>query len=474
MNLTGPGHAVILSGAYGNANGIICNNWYDIDRHRGVYCVADSTVSLVGVRGNGVSPANFIGSTFGDELRLASGFRSKVISISNKDRAAILLGGKFANAAFWEQDSLFVTSSYYAPSLPAWAAQFNDQGEFTRYFGKWWRQDLPESAFNALDRDDAPYEADEDGFGKTFPHHITGEDTTRITSSYYHALIRSPYGAKVLAEFAKAAVHGEQLGQRGVTDLLCISFSSTDYVGHAFGPHSREILEITVAIDSILSDLLRYLDNVAGPGKYVVALTSDHGVAPIPEYIKAHVPRADVGRISSDSVAAVERALTKTFGPPPGGRRWVEAVADRYLYLDQSTLIQKKLDAARVARVAADVLVKVAPLTAAFTRAELQSPSPTSLLAQYSSRSYYPQRSGDILVVPKPFYFGGSEPTGTTHGEPYDYSSHVPLLIMGPGIHPGAYTGESSPADLAPTLSVLFGVEFPAGREGRVLSEALK
>lgn len=474
-NLTGPGHAVILSGAYGNQNGIIANSWYDLQTRSTVYCVDDKSVTMVGAPGKGRSPANFIGATYGDELRLHNGFRSKVISVSHKDRAAILLGGKLANGVYWMSDSLFVTSTYYDSTLPPWVRAFNASGKLNSYFGREWKQRLPEAAFAGTDVDDAPYEHPDPGFGRTFPHPITGNDGARITPSYYSALATSPFGSECLAAFAKAAVRGEHLGTRGVTDLLCVSFSSPDYVGHAFGPHSREAMEMAVATDGIVADFLGFLDAAFGKGNYIVALTSDHAVSPVPEYILAHVPNADAGRVSPDSIASrCEGALTARFGAPPAGQKWIARSVDRNIYFDPKTLAAANVSADAAAQTVVPALCSLRGVAAAFTRAQLAEGSSPSVLLQKAARSFHPLRSGDLFLVMKPHYFEGRGSEGTSHGEPYDYSAHVPLLLMGPGIRVGTYAGEMSPADLGPTLSALTGVEFPAGREGRVLNEALR
>jgi len=473
INLTGPGHAVILSGAYGNQNGIIANNWIDVQSRASVYCVEDKDVALLGASGAGRSPANFIGTTYGDELRLASGFRSKVIAISHKDRAAILLGGKMANAAFWMADSSFVTSSYYTATLPAWVREFNSSGLVNSYFGRMWTRRLPEAAFNGLDVDDAPYESGGNGLGRTFPHPITGGNPDHRTPSYYHALMTSPFADEILASFAKAAVRAEQLGERGVTDLLCISFSANDYVGHSFGPHSREVLEMSVATDSIIADFLGFLDERFGAGNCLVALTSDHGIAPMPEYIRAHHPGAETGRVPPDSITGrCEWALSARFGSPSAP--WIERSVDHNIHLRRATLGSKQVSPEDAARVAGDALLGLRGVAAVYTREHMESATGYSVLDLKVAHSYHPLRSGDLFYVLKPYYFEGTGGEGTTHGEPYDYSAHVPLILMGRGLKPGAYAGEASPADLGPTLAAITGVEFPAGREGRVLIEALR
>jgi predicted AlkP superfamily pyrophosphatase or phosphodiesterase len=473
--LTGPGHAAIMSGTYGHVNGIIANTWYDRARHAPVYCVDDPSAPLVGTTGAGKSPWRFIGTSYGDELRLATGFRAKVITVSDKDRAAVLTGGKLANGAYWMSDSLFVTSSYYMAALPPWAREFNAGGSVNAYFGRTWNLRLPPAALQEADEDDVVYEDGGNGLGRTFPHRITGTDPKRITPSFYTALIESPFGNEVLVSFAKAAMRAEQLGKRGVTDLLVVSFSATDYVGHAFGPHSREVMDLAVAADSAIADLLRFLDTELGAGTYVAALSSDHGVAPIPEYILRHHPGADAGRVPSDSIAArCESALRSRWGVPANGLRWIEKVVNGNIYLRGAVLQEFHTDPQPAARVAAEALMRLGGIAAAYPREDLEAAAGLRPLLENMQRSYHPLRSGDLMYALKPEYLEGTERMGTSHGQPYEYDQHVPLIIMGPGIKPGSYAGRVSPIDLAPTLSVLTGTEFPAQCEGRVLTEALK
>ncbi len=471
--ITGPGHTVILSGTYGDMNGIVMNNWFDRTTHRTEYCVDDESVSILGAQGHGRSPRNLLQFTYGDMLRLHSGFASRVVSLSNKDRAAILLGGRLPTEAFWMADSVFVSSTYYMTALPEWVRQFNASRPFNRYFGSVWKQTLPDSAFRFLDRDDAPYETDHDGLGRTFPHRITGNDRTKITHSFYSAVLSSPYGAIALTELAKRAVTAEHLGQRGATDLLCLSYSSTDYVGHAFGPQSHEVLEMTVAIDRTIGDLFSFIDSTIGLQNCLIALSSDHGVCPIPEYVMAHQAGVDAGRVSTDTLeAACESALGTAFGPAEPNARWIASITDHNIYLDYSQLQRANVDKAKAAALVVRTLTALRGVARAWNLDApidpLGGPMNDRVL-----RSYYPARSGDVFYILRPFFLEG-EAHGTGHGDPYEYNTHVPLLLMGPSVRPGTYNADASPADLAPTLSALTGVEFPTGREGRVLSEAIR
>ncbi len=473
-NTTGPGHATILSGSYAEQNGIIANTWYDITAKQDVGCVRDKSTTLVGAEGVGSSPINFIGSTVGDELRISSNFQSKVISVSLKDRSAILLGGKLANGAYWMVDSSFVTSTYYTNPLPVWVSAFNTTGIINSYFGKKWERILPDEAYSGLDNDDAPYEDGGDGLGRTFPHTINGDNPSKITRSYYYALHRSPFGDEILSSFAKEAVKNERLGKDDHTDLLCIGLSATDEVGHAFGPHSQEILDMCVHTDQLLADLFGFLEIEVGLHNCTIVLTADHGITPIPEYILAHVPKTDAGRVKHTKVIDFcNAALTKTYGRLKNGS-WIKRSINGNIYFDRDALFEKKLSVDAAAQVLADSLATMKEIAAAVAGIDLVN-RPLSLpIEQKMRRSFYALRSGDVIHALKPFYIEDDGTVGTDHGEPYDCDAHVPLIIIGDGVRSGTYATDASPADIAPTLAIVLGVEFPAGCEGRVLTEALK
>jgi predicted AlkP superfamily pyrophosphatase or phosphodiesterase len=380
-----------------------------------------------------------------------------------------------ANGAFWFLDSSFVTSSYYMNSLPSWAQKFNASGVAISYFGKTWQRTLPDSAYAMMDVDDAPYEVAFSTFGRSFPHPICGDSKTTLTPSYYRAMLTSPFGEDLLSQFGKAAIEGEHLGENSSPDLLCISFSSTDYVGHEFGPHSQEILEMAVQTDRVLGDFLKYLDMRVGLKNTVVVLTSDHGVTPIPEYIRSRYPSADVGRLSRSKLSAwCTSALEGTFGTPANEQQWITQLMDGNIYLNQDVIRAKNLYPDRVADVLADSLMNLHEIALALSRKSIQSSLRASELEAKMKRSFHPKRSGDVLFVLKPFFYFDNSSEGAEHGNPYEHDAHVPLIFMGEGIRTGTYATEASPADIGPTLSALLGIEFPAGREGRVLVEGLK
>jgi predicted AlkP superfamily pyrophosphatase or phosphodiesterase len=474
FNTTGPGHAAIASGSYSDRNGIIANNWFDINSKHDQYCVGDGSVTLVSAAGEGLSPKNLVVSTFGDQLRAHSRFRSKVISLSNKDRAAILLGGKRPNGAFWMIDSAYVTSTYYTTRLPGWVRTFNESGIINSYFNRLWQRALPQHEYAMMDRDDAPYEGDANGLGKTFPHRIAGTDTTRITQSYYWALLSSPFSSEVLESLAKAAIRGERLGGRGTTDMLCVSFSATDFVGHTFGPDSQEILDMFVRTDRILADLLAFINRDVGLNNCVIVVTSDHGVTPIPERLLARDPHATAGRIDNRTLLEYSsRSLTRAFGSLQKAPAWIDRITGNNVYIDRDALSEKHVLMDSVSRILAESLKIIPQIAVVLTRNEILRAGAGSSIGQMMKRSFYPARSGDVVFVLKPHYIEASGTTGTSHSEPYDDDAHVPLVFVGHGFRKGTFVSEASPVDITPTLAKLLGIPFPAGREGRVLEEAL-
>ena len=449
--ITGPGHAVISTGTYGHRNGIVGNAWYDRSARRNLYCVEDAQTRLLGVPGTGRSPVNLTTGTFGDQLRMAGAFHPRVISVAGKDRAAILMGGKLANAAYWMEDSLFTTSTYYLEQLPEWVRAFNAAGRINAVFGQVWDRVLPEEAYSDLGNDDQPFEDAGKGLGRTFPKKITGTDSSKITGSFYDALLTSPFGNELVLEFAKEAIRAEQLGQRDVTDLLCISLSSNDYVGHSYGPHSHEVMDMTLRTDRQLADFFTYLGETLGFDNCLIALTSDHGVAPVPELLQAKNPRAGAQRVDGAAAKqAAGEALTKAFGAPPKGMTWVEAMSGGNIYLHYGALQAKKVAVDAAARVVAAALNEIPTVAGAYAGADLRSQAEENTLADLLARSYQPARSGDVVFAYQPYTFEGSGGTGSTHGSPYAYDRHIPVILAGPGIRKGLYNDAASSADIVP------------------------
>jgi len=473
---TGPGHALILSGSYGHVNGIIGNRWFNPASSRVESMFFDANAQLFAwqavPKDDDTSPRNFIGTNVSDQLLLSNNFKSRAIGISLKDRAAIMLAGKLGKAYWFHEGVGGITSStYYMTELPTWVKAFNNRKIPDSYFGKTWTKLLPESAYSISHRDDFAHETDFKSLGKTFPHMLT-DKSGKPTADYYEGFTATPFANDYQLELARVALEQEQLGTDDYPDILGISITSTDIAGHAYGPDSQEVQDLIVRTDRQLAGFFAYLNRRVGAGQWSVVLTADHGAAPMPEHMSSL--GIEAGRIKKKQLTdAVEAALTARYG----AGKWILAMEDPGITLNRAFIAEKKLDAAEVQRVAGEATLGVQGISGYFTRAQFQSGQlPPNRWAAHFEKSFYGERSGDILLVTKPFYFWGKygeADTGSTHGSPYEYDTHVPLIFAGPGVRPGSYHFNADMTDLAPTLSALLGISAPAASEGRRLFEIL-
>ncbi len=445
--VTAVGHSIILSGAEPALSGIVGNAWYSREEHRVVTSVCDDQALITGRPGkqepegktkdctdeSPASPNRLLVDTVGDELRMASD-QSRVIGISLKPRSAILLSGHMATGAYWfDESGVFVSSSVYGADVPAWVKGFNKDAPASQYAGKEW-------------------------MGIKFG---SGE-------SLYKAIPASPWGNELVENFAEAAVDGEQLGKRGVTDLLTISFSSNDYVGHRVGPDDPAVRDMAMRTDHDLDRFFHFLSaRGLGPNDVLVVLSADHGVAPVPE--KDQERRMPGGRMSpADLDKPIEDALASRFG---AGDWLIRKAHENVLYLNLDLIRTKNLDRAEVDRVAAEAASSIPHVFRVYTREQLAGGLPGGPIPQAMVKGFFPQRSGDLFVLLDPYWIFSR--SGTTHGTPFNYDTHVPVIFMGSGIRPGRYNGNISVADIAPTLSTILGIQMPAGAEGRTLAEII-
>jgi arylsulfatase A-like enzyme len=461
VTTTAPGHATLATGADPARHGIVGNSWTDRARGERVYCAWDPDREIY-------SPIQLRLPTLGDRLR-ERWPRSKVYAASGKDRAAVLLAGRRGHGAFWFDDGEWVTSDYYAPrGAPAWLAAFNGRDEPRRLLGELW-EPLPVApeAAAAAGVIPADYGAFDAGLPRAF-----GGFSPAADGGFSAAFEVSPFLDQQLAELARSLVEAEDLGADEWPDLLALSFSALDLVGHAYGPHSPEVLDVVLRLDRVLGELLDFLDREVGEDAVVVALSSDHGVAPLPELAGAlGVPGRRAGR---DDVVCLQRANLEL------GRRYGEGVdwLDRYLYLDAEALAEHRLDRAEVAEAAAGLLERCPGVARAWTWAELGSAqdaeaggSATAGAGSYRDayrRSFDPERSPDLLLEVRP-YFVPVTTSAATHGSPHPYDTHVPLILAGPGVPAGEVAGRAHTSDLAPTLAVLLGLPPAAGLDGESL-----
>ncbi len=473
--VTGAGHASLSTGCMPEKHGIIENNWYDRTVAKSVYCATTDTAIRVPLhpletklnRGSG-SPERLLVPTFTDVFKEHTQGKAKVICLSIKDRGAVLLGGHKPDAVYWFDESVgqFITSSYYRDQLHPWVDEFNHANRVDQWFGQDWvryRKDIDYVRYSGPD--DVSEEGTGYKQGRTFPHPMNG-GLTKPGKGFYAAVGNSPFGNELLLELAKKAIVAERLGKRDESDFLSISFSSNDYVGHCWGPNSQEVLDITLRTDRMLSELFQYLDEQVGKGKYLVVLSSDHGVCPLPE-IARQQGHADAGRISMLALAKAANAqLRALFGGPANGS-WIISANSSDFYLNRGFIQSRGLDLAEVQSELAQFLKKQPKILAAFTASELQSDhganqDPLFLKVKHS---FHKERSGDVMMVSQPYCFASTLMTGTTHGTPHPYDTHVPLMFFGTNIKPQYRKDLVSPLVAPVVLAEALGMPFPTATE---------
>ncbi len=464
---TAPGHASIYTGTTPSMHGIVGNEWFHRTLKKEVYCTDDESVaSLVpGTEKEGkMSPRNLQASTITDELKLSTNFKGKVIGISIKDRGAILPAGHFADWAFWYcKTGEFISSSFYGKSMPSWVNDFNNEKHYLPYLNKGWDLLKPLSAYNESLTDDNPYEGKLYKQAPHFPYNLK----EMLDSNDAGVLRVTPFGNDVLADFAMKAIENENLGKDNVTDFLALSFSSTDYVGHTFGSRSIEIQDTYLRLDLTIANFLNYLDKTVGKDNYLVFLTADHACAENVTHLKDN--KYQVNNINSKAVESDLKAFSKTtFG--------MDALLkyDNYnLFLDKEAIKSKELELAAVEQAFKDFLYTKDYVKKVYTEAEILAGSSSDQLLPYVAKGYDPMQNGEIYFVYKPGYVEYSA-TGTTHGSPYTYDTHVPCLFYGWHIPKGESHDKKVITQIAPTLSQLLKITFPNGTESNVLTELFK
>lgn len=476
---TGPGHSILLTGATPYLSGIVGNEWFDRDLGRTRYCVEDPESPLVGptTKKDGISPATLRVSTVGDELKMATGGQAKVWGIALKDRAAVLMAGHLADGVLWFDDETgaWISSRYYRKdgTLPPWVDAWNATKKIDAFYGRFWTPSAPKAAFARIWTPKNEFVNAGFGLGSTFGdqgHPITG-GIAKPGKEFYRAFTTTPDANDYVFDSALELIGREGLGADSTPDLLVINLSSNDYIGHAFGPDSPEVLDVTYRTDRSLS---HFFNAVAirvpgGLANVTFVLSADHGVAPITGETQRSGFFAGV-YVETVLQKLAEDALDAAFGPAD----WVQALVEENLYLNLETLKAKEVDSAKAEEVAAAALRTASGIYAAYTRSQaLRGQLPQTELGLRVARSFHPRRSGEVVLVPEP-YWVPNRLNGTTHGSPYSYDTSVPLLLQGWGIHPGRYTQKVSTLDIAPTLSYLLGILNPSGCEGHVLSRAVE
>jgi len=471
---TCPGHATISTGAFPASQGMVANAWWDRDAQQMVTCTSDPNVKNVAYAGGeakgGDSAWRMKLPAFAEELKFQCGGGTRVVTFSLKARAAITLAGNKADAATWAEGNAWVTSSVYG-AVP-FVEEFVKKHPATGDYGKTWALSLPAS--NYLYGESATGAGAPTGWTTSFPHALRGKDGGGTPDpAFLEQWGTSPFADTYLTKMAESAVDALGLGQGASTDYLGISYSTTDYVGHRFGPRSWEIQDTLVRLDKDLGELFAYLDQKVGRGKYVVALTGDHGVAPIP---------ADMQKTGFDagvlSLPELKDRIEKALEPFSYGKPAVARIAGNELYFAPGIYDKLKADPAAM-KAAVDAASSMPGVAAVFRAEELgNGTTPIAPTRRAVVLSYMPGRSGDLYILQQPYWLtdssaeGSKRYAGTGHGTPYFYDQRVPILLMGFGIKPGEYFEAATPADVAPTLGALTGVTL-ASRDGRVLGEAL-
>jgi predicted AlkP superfamily pyrophosphatase or phosphodiesterase len=476
---TGPGHSVVMSGAPLSRTGIVANDWITTQGAR-MYCVGDAETQVVGApavrRFGSSSPRNMEAGTVGDELRLATNGAAKVVGIAVKDRAAILLSGRNPDAAVWfdSASGKWVTSTWYTTgTLPGFAQGVNEAKIADRWLGKKWDLLLPGEAYSRSHASGAARGTQKAaGLGGGFPKAL-GDQPDK---DYYARVTFSPFGNEMTFEVAKAAVRDERLGHDAAPDILALNFSSVDLAGHSYGPNSPEMQDMILRTDQQVADFLGFLakELPGGLDAALIVVTSDHGVAPIPEWA-SDFARLDAGRtLFTRFYDEASSAVARRF-PDKDTRNLVTGFAEPYLYFNQPLLETLGIDRVAAQEAVADAYRRLDGVHAVYPRWQVERGQlPPSRIAAMIANGFHPERSGDVFVLMKPFWYASSSPAGTTHGSGYNYDTHVPILFAGRGVRPGTYIARADVKDIAPTISFLLGVKPPSSSEGRILGEMLR
>jgi predicted AlkP superfamily pyrophosphatase or phosphodiesterase len=464
---TGPGHSVILTGRHPSHSGIVGNDWYDPYLEKPVNVVEDPVHRPVEGTGRNASPVNLIGFTVGDLLK-ASVPGSRVVAVSLKDRSAILMGGRRADAAYWYETGggNFITSTYYMPEAP-WLRIWNARRLADRYAGRLWTRLIADPAVYEQYAGNDAIEGEWDRKDTVFPHRVRNRPPA---VGFYDDLRRTPFGDELTLDMALGALDAHSLGRDASTDVFAIGFASTDVVGHTYGPDSHETMDQLLHLDRLLGTLFDEIETRIGLANTVVVLTADHGAASLIE--NARVLHPEARRAPTDALQKpVREALEQRF-PGTGSLIVYSPVPD--FYLNEALIRERGLNRDDVERTAIDALMATGLVANVYTHAMLRAASASNdpFLPLFLNGFYEP-RSPHLTVLLKPHVYVSNLPGGTGHGTAYDYDRHVPVMFMGPGIVPGFYDAPAGPEDIAPTLGLILGLEFPPEHDARVLTEML-
>ena len=467
---TGPGHASVYTGTTPAHHGIVNNNWHSRLLKRSVYCAEDTAVQAVGgsLRAGRISPANLYASTITDELKLFTQQKGKVVAMSIKDRGSALPGGHLSDGSYWydSQTGNFMTSTYYMKELPEWVKAFNNKKLADKYLNETWETQLPIDSYSESGDDNSPYER---GFrGKdtpTLPYNLA---ELRSQNGNFGMLSSTPWGNTILNDLAIAAISGESLGTDDITDFLAISFSSTDYIGHNFGPLSKEIQDTYVRLDRELARLFESLDIAVGKGNYTVFLSADHAVAENSQRM------SDLGfRVKNFDRIGFSDYIKARVAQQYGEGDWMEVAGGYDLFLNHDLIEEKRMNLYEMQLYVAQEAMKYEGVYLAMTATDLVRNEYTDGMRSLIQETYHPKESGDVRLVLDPAWQNGGA-KGTGHGNPWTYDTHIPIMFYGKGIQKGQSVRKIEVTDIAATISMLMEMRLPNASIGNPVYEALR
>jgi predicted AlkP superfamily pyrophosphatase or phosphodiesterase len=466
---TGPGHACVYTGTTPSVNGIIANDWYDKKTGKNMYCAQDNSVNGVGTTASEGkrSPLNLLTTTITDELRISTNMKSKVIGIALKDRSAIMPAGHIANAAYWFDGTVgsFISSTYYMKELPMWVQDFNKKELPKKYLSQPWNTLLPIDQYTESMADDNKYEGLLKGESKpVFPHDLPN---LMAANNGLWLIKNTPFGNSFTKDFAIEVIKNENMGKSGATDFLAISFSSPDYIGHTWGGNSVEQEDDYLRLDKDIAELLKYLDSQLGKENVLVFLTADHAAPEVPAYLmdlKIPAGYVDEGKMNADLKGYLKYKYGDTL---------VLSMSNQQIFLNHKVIEEKNLGLQQVQEVVAAFMQKMEGVSEVLTATTMNNTSFSEGVRYFMQNGYHANRSGDVLVNYLPSWVDYHR-TGTTHGSPYSYDTHVPLIFYGWNIPHGSSADQVYVTDIAATLAMMLNIQFPNGCTGKPITVLVK
>lgn len=475
---TGVSHATIGSGRLPRQHGIINNEWFlDPEAAKEQHVAFDKEAKSVGLAEGETAPAYspryLIGPALGDQLKLADK-RSRVFSVSLKHRAAIMIAGQNPDGVFWwDRDSgKFLTSSWYSDKLPPYVAEYTQARVTDQYVGKVWDKALPEAAYAGCSPVDPAWIVYDYHVGRSFPHKAVKAEPNS-PGKPYDSIYGSPFGNDIVLDVAKRILAGEKLGTGPARDMLCVSFSANDVVGHVFGPDSAEVLDMLVRTDRQVAELLKVIDAQVGLDHCAIALAGDHGVKELPQI--AHRAGLGGGRLNVEQlVSEINKGLAEEYGQLPENKPYIRGILPPWMWFSPQFHALGADKQAEILADTAEYLARIEGIAEVFTAMDLEGPSPFAhdTVWWLAWRSYYPGRSGEIYIHLEPYWYELEDDGSTGHGSAHSVDRSVAFMICGPGIRPGRYMQPADLVDIAPTLAAIIGIQPPMDTAGRVLHEA--